>query len=94
MQTPLHLAALRGNTDVVEYLILNCGADTTKRDRNGLNALDLTLKKNQLKTEWAIRKLTHKGPLAVFLSLGRKRFGESTYVTHPYDIHETHFDAH
>ena len=79
-QTPLHLAALRGNTEVVQYLISDCGADTTKRDRNGLNPLELSVKKSQLKTEWSIRRLTHSGPLAVFLSLGRKRLMDSKYV--------------
>ena len=79
-QTPLHLAALRGNAAAVEYLIKDCGADTTKRDRNGLNPLDLSVKKFQLKTEWTIRRLTHSGTFAIFLSLGRNRLRESTYV--------------
>lgn len=77
-QTPLHLAALRGNVDVVEYLIRDCSADTTKRDRNGLNALDLTVKKAQIKTEWTIRRLTHSGTLSIILSLGMQRLKDST----------------
>jgi ankyrin repeat protein len=79
-QTPLHLAALRGNTDAVEYLILNCDADTTKKDRNGLNPLELSIKKNQIKTEWMIRKLTIKTSLGVLLSVGWNRFKDSTVL--------------
>ena len=74
----MHLGALRGNVDVVEYLIKDCGADTTKRDRNGLNPLELTVKKFQVKTEWTIRSLTQSGTLAIFLSIGFKRLREST----------------
>lgn len=77
-QTPLHLAALRGNSDVVEYLIVDCGADTTKKDSNGLNPLELSLKKKQMKTEWTIRRLTHSGTVAIFLSLGWNRLTDST----------------
>jgi hypothetical protein len=69
---------LRGNVDVVEYLIRDCRADTAKRDRNGLNALDLTVKKAQMKTEWTIRRLTHKGTLSIILSLGMQRLKDST----------------
>ena len=78
LQTPLHLAALRGNTAVVEHMIMHCGADCTKKDRNGLNPLELSVKKKQLKTEWALRKLTYKGMFAVALSLGLNRLKDPT----------------
>ena len=78
IQTPLHLAALRGNTAVVEHMVVQCGADCTKKDRNGLNPLELSVKKKQLKTEWALRKLTYKGMFAVTLSLGLKRLKDPT----------------
>jgi hypothetical protein len=35
--------------------------------------LELSVKKKQLKTEWALRKLTYKGSLAVALGLGLNR---------------------
>ena len=78
IQTPLHLAALRGNTGVVEHMVVQCGADCTKKDRNGLNPLELSVKKKQLKTEWALRKLTYKGMFAVALSLGLNRLKDPT----------------
>jgi hypothetical protein len=59
---------------------MHCGADCTKKDRNGLTPLELTVKKKQLKTEWALRKLTFKGSLAVALSLGMKRLRDPTIL--------------
>eukprot|EP00597_Dinobryon_sp_UTEXLB2267_P007789 CAMPEP_0170094462 /NCGR_PEP_ID=MMETSP0019_2-20121128/27255_1 /TAXON_ID=98059 /ORGANISM="Dinobryon sp., Strain UTEXLB2267" /LENGTH=574 /DNA_ID=CAMNT_0010315767 /DNA_START=662 /DNA_END=2386 /DNA_ORIENTATION=- len=72
-QTPLHLASLRGNHDVVEYLIATHGADYSKRDKNGLNAVDLCIKKNQLKTEWVIRRLTSGNIFLLCANLGMNR---------------------
>lgn len=48
-QTPLHLAALRGNFSVVEYLVLDADARTDRKDRNGSTPADLALKKGQRK---------------------------------------------
>ncbi|KAJ1424265.1 ankyrin repeat-containing domain protein, partial [Ochromonadaceae sp. CCMP2298] len=39
--SPLHLAALRGNAEVVHYLIDKCGANTTTKDKNGCTPLML-----------------------------------------------------
>lgn len=48
-QTPLHLAALRGNFSVVEYLVLDADARTDRKDRNGSTPADLAFKKGQRK---------------------------------------------
>jgi len=48
-QTPLHLAALRGNLPVVEYLVLDADAMTERRDKNGSSPYDLAVKKGQRK---------------------------------------------
>ena len=44
-QTPLHLAALRGNYSVVEYLVMDCGAPLSLKDVNEKSPLDLAIKK-------------------------------------------------
>ena len=80
LQTPLHLAALRGNESVVEYLISEYGADPNLRDKNGLTPLELSIKKNQLRSEWAIRTLTSKNCLTLVGKLGVKRLRNSKYV--------------
>jgi curved DNA-binding protein CbpA len=68
-QTPLHLAALRGNVDALEYLVLDCHADTTIKDKNGHTPLELAVKKNQFRTEWALRVMStaSKWDLAKYL---------------------------
>jgi hypothetical protein len=62
-QTPLHLAALKGHTGAAEYLLMDChpAADWAKKDRNGLTATDVALKKGQLSAEWAIRRHSSRG---------------------------------
>ncbi len=72
-QTPLHLAALRGNADVVEYLIVDFGADTSKKDKNGLTALELSVKKSQIKAEWVLRRLTSRNTFDLVRKLGIQR---------------------
>eukprot|EP01036_Dinobryon_divergens_P024633 gene24633-33102_t len=72
-QTPLHLATLRGHHDVVQYLIADHGADYSKRDKNGLNPLELSMKKNQLKAEWVIRRLSARSFFHLCTNLGLKR---------------------
>ena len=44
-QTPLHLAALRGNYSVVEYLVMDCSAPLDLEDVNDKTPLDLAVKK-------------------------------------------------
>ncbi len=72
-QTPLHLAALRGNVDAVEYLVMDCQANMTKKDKNGLTPLDLAIKKNQLKCEWALRRLSSRNTWELIQQLEIKR---------------------
>lgn len=73
MQTPLHLAALRGNHDVVEYLLAEFGADPAKKDKNGLTPLELSVKKNQLKAEWVLRRYSSASTLGLLSKLGIQR---------------------
>ena len=40
-QTPLHLAALRGNFPAVEYLVMDCDAPIDLQDKNGKTPCDL-----------------------------------------------------
>lgn len=69
-QTPLHLAALRGNHDTVEYLIRDHQADPSVKDKNGCTALELSMKKNQMRSEWAIRLRTAKSSFDLVAKLG------------------------
>jgi hypothetical protein len=41
----VHLSALRGNFDVLEYLVSDFNASTTIRDKNGCTPLMLAVKK-------------------------------------------------
>lgn len=56
MQTPLHLAALRGHIEAVEFLVDKCKSDCNRKDRNGATAKDLAIKKGHRKVEWFLRK--------------------------------------
>ncbi|KAL7706326.1 Ankyrin repeats (many copies)/Ankyrin repeats (3 copies)/Ankyrin repeat [Lotmaria passim] len=40
-RTPLMLAAVRGHTDIVRFLLNTCGADPFQKDHNGFAAIDL-----------------------------------------------------
>lgn len=80
-QTPLHLSALRGNEEVVEYLVVNCGADVSKKDRNLKTALDLAVQKNQLKAEWALRRLTSSGVCGLLFGLNANRLKEARVLS-------------
>ncbi len=59
----MHLAAIRGNTNVVDILVRKYRADYLMRDKGGLTALDQTIKKNNTKTEWVLRRRTSSGYL-------------------------------
>lgn len=55
-QTPLHLAAIKGNTLVVELLLRKYGADYAIKDNSNNTALDCAMNKKHFKTEWEIRR--------------------------------------
>jgi hypothetical protein len=55
------LAAIRGNTNVVDILIRKYKADFLIRDKGGLTALEQAMKKNNTRTEWIIRRRTSNG---------------------------------
>mmetsp|Transcript_31524 Transcript_31524/g.52662 ORF Transcript_31524/g.52662 Transcript_31524/m.52662 type:complete len:603 (+) Transcript_31524:255-2063(+) len=81
-QTPLHLAALRGNDELVHYLISECHANTTLRDKNGCTALMLAVKKEQLKSEWYIRRLTSSNTLDLVTKLGISRLTKAQILVY------------
>lgn len=54
----MHLAAIRGHSEVVDILIRKHHADYMIRDKGGLTALDQAMKKANPKAEWVIRKNT------------------------------------
>ena len=78
LQTPVHLAALRGNFEVLEFLVSEFSASTTIRDKNGCTPLMLTVKKEQLRTEWVLRRLTSKNTLDLVINLGLSRLRNKT----------------
>jgi ankyrin repeat protein len=69
----LHLAALRGNHEAVELLVSDFGASTSLRDKNGCTPLMLAVKKEQLKTEWVLRRLTSANTWDLVTNLGLSR---------------------
>jgi ankyrin repeat protein len=77
LQTPVHLASLQGHVDCLDYLVNECSGDLSKRDKNGLNALDLSMKKNMISTEWFIRRKTSKGIIDLLNALGSQRLKTS-----------------
>ena len=80
-QTPLHLAALRGNVECLEYLVIDCHADTTKKDKNSLTAMELACKKKQLKCEFALRQLTSSSKLEMVQQLEVKRLLDTNVLS-------------
>ena len=69
----MHLAALRGNDECVEYLVQDCRVDIAKRDKNGLTPLELAVKKSQLKAEWFLRLTNSNSILDVIKGIGYQR---------------------
>ena len=80
-QKPIHLAALRGNADVVEYLVADCGVDSNSKDKNGLTPLALAMKKKQLASEWTLRRLASANIVELVKGLGINRLKESKIVS-------------
>ena len=73
VQTPLHLAALRGHIECVEFLVDKCRSDPNRKDRNGSSAKDLAIKKGHRKVEWYLRKATSPTICHELWDLGVKR---------------------
>lgn len=80
-QKPIHLAALRGNADVVEYLVADCGVDTNSKDKNGLTPLALAMKKKQLASEWTLRRLASTNIIELVKGLGTNRLRDPKIVS-------------
>jgi hypothetical protein len=79
-KTPLHLASLRGHSSVVEYLIVDYAANFSKRDKNGLTPLELTIKKKQIKAEWVIRKFSSRNTFDLVRKLGIQRLKDTRFL--------------
>lgn len=77
----MHLAALRGNYEVLEFLVSDFQASTSIRDKNGCTPLMLAVKKEQLRTEWVLRRLTSKNTWDLVTNLGLSRLRNKTYVS-------------
>jgi ankyrin repeat protein len=73
----LHLAALQNHHEIVEMLVLQYGADFTKRDKNGQTALDLAIKKSHLKSEWILRRVASTSIFDLIRKLPRERIKDS-----------------
>ena len=80
-QKPIHLAALRGNELVAEYLVIDCGSDTNSKDKNGYNPLELATKKKQLRAEWTLRRLQSKDTVDLIKGLGWQRLKDSKVLS-------------
>ncbi len=60
----------------MEYLIADFGADSSKKDKNGLTALELSVKKSQIKAEWVLRQRTSRNTFDLVRKLGIQRLKE------------------
>jgi hypothetical protein len=54
-------------------LVSDFGASTSLRDKNGCTPLMLAVKKEQLKTEWVLRRLTSANTWDLVTNLGLSR---------------------
>lgn len=78
-QTALHLAVIRGNQSVVEYLVADCKRDCLMKDGNGLTAIDLAVSKKKFAIEWYLRQKTSRSLLHVGHGMGWSRFCQCGY---------------
>jgi hypothetical protein len=78
-QTPLHLASMRGNLTVAEYLAKDSPGDCNLKDRNGAKPIDLAIKKKNVKIEFMLRKTTSKSIFHEIYDLGLRKCCNAQY---------------
>lgn len=74
MQTALHLATIRGNLPVVEYLVKDCKQNCLLKDSSGSTCIDLAFSKQQFPVEWFLRTQVGATILHVAKGMGWHRF--------------------
>ncbi|CAL1273413.1 unnamed protein product [Larinioides sclopetarius] len=77
-QTPLHLAVMLGNAEMVE-LLLKCGSSVTLRDRNGNSAVHLAVKSSTKKDVLDLI-LSHSDTKAILNSLDHEGYSALHYA--------------
>ncbi|KAF8767432.1 B-cell lymphoma 3 protein-like [Argiope bruennichi] len=77
-QTPLHLAVMLGNSEIVE-LLLKCGSSITLRDRNGNSAVHLAVKSSANKNVLDLI-LSHPDTKAIQDSLDHEGYSALHYA--------------
>ena len=80
-QTPLHLASMRGNIAVAEYLAMDAPDDCNIKDRNGAKPIDLAMKKSHYKVEFMLRKVTSKTIFHEIRDIGIGKLCSARYCT-------------
>lgn len=73
-QTPLHLATIRGNLSVVEYLVKECKRNCLLKDSNGSDCIDLAVTKKKPLVEWVLRRSVSPSVFHLARSMGWSRF--------------------
>ncbi|GBN19314.1 B-cell lymphoma 3 [Araneus ventricosus] len=77
-QTPLHLAVMLGNVEMVQ-LLLKCGSSVTLRDRNGNSAVHLAVKSSTNKDVLNLI-LSHPDTKAILNSLDHEGYSALHYA--------------
>lgn len=70
----MHLASLRGNTSVVEYLVKDCKMNVSLKDSSGATALAVAMKKEMLDVEWVLRQNSTQSLYHLINDVGLARF--------------------
>lgn len=78
-QTPLHLAAMRDNMAAAQYLAADAPQDCNIKDRNGAKAIDLAMKKNNIKIEFMLRKIATNNICSEIYDIGFGKFCSARY---------------
>jgi hypothetical protein len=74
VQNALHLATIKNNLSVVEYLVKECKMSCSLKDNSGLSAVNLAVSKGNADAEWVIRKSTSWSIFQVMAGMGLGRF--------------------